>query len=219
MFGFLVEFKWARDNEGHEFEADTHVGALRMRSAKLNWFDPMCFPSLFKEFASLKETPEACIEFANRYGLLCSPSVSARADRARSNILATPNEKVAESFSVWYFAIQKLRNLVEAREAGRLEEVLVKDWYDPRAFDAYLKIDPNDGEVKLCLKPQTLEDAIVLQFYQSVISSTDHKLCKNSRCNKWFRVGVGYRRRGSETCSDRCRYEFNNAKRSERTTN
>ena len=100
----LNEFRWAVDDTGHEHvpsaSGDVSRDAIKMRTPKLRWFNPLDFKSLFMEFGALQQTSGACIDFADRFGLLRSPHLSAHADAMRTDLMTHPSAKFGETLEI-----------------------------------------------------------------------------------------------------------------------
>jgi hypothetical protein len=218
MPGTMIDFRWAVDDAGYALERyasdDPDKGVIQMQGPKLRWLNPMIHRHLFMEFAFLEQTPEACLGFASKFGLLTWPQ-TALYDPSPSSpgiepILTIPT---GESLRHWYSTILEMAELVVDWEDGILDRRLEADWFDSAQVDSFLAIDPADGEVKLCFRPGNLHDAIKFQFFQAVSDGARWRQCSSPKCDNWFRIGTGHHRADAKTCSNRCRYDLNNMRR------
>jgi hypothetical protein len=215
-----INFDWVVDDAGYDFvpanpsEGDVPRGRIVRRGGNLRLISPISLhKSLFMEFSCLAETPEACIDFANRFGMMEYPDVffSENPQSFLGN-----KDKIGEEFDIWVVAIRQLRWLVEEHSIGLSLGTVLDDIGTRTSVYVNLVHDPHDGLIKLNLTPGTLDQALILQFFQAATSGRDHIQCASPRCGKWFEVGPGGKRRGAKTCSDRCRYDLNNIARAEK---
>lgn len=215
----LINFEWAVDDAGYEFvpanpsEGAASQGQIARRGGKLRLLNPIgLHKSLFMEFANLEETPEACVNFANRFGQLDYPDFGFSRDPG----FPEDRLKIGEGIEFWISNISNLRRLVEEHGNGFPFGTTINDiWENTSVFISLLR-DEHDGLIKLSLVPTSLEAAIRLQFFQAATSGRSHIQCASPRCEKWFEVGPGGKRKGAKTCSDRCRYDLSNIARAEK---
>ena len=106
------------------------------------------YPRLFREFALLPPGPEACREFAGRYGLLHLPGShpwTLECQRADGTAAG-----VAESVREWVMPMLRLRALVELWDLCRSDD-------DGAIADRVVWAGPGDGQQGVCLKQDPLE--------------------------------------------------------------
>jgi hypothetical protein len=151
------------------------------------------WPSLYVQFANLDPTPENCVEFAKKYGLL-----------------GTYRENGDEEpISDWKHHAEQF-NRVKRMVEGRKLSPQSSD--DLRLADIDLRLRPLRGQLKLALVPRSLLTAIKLQFAQRISSGASIRTCQH--CGIWFEAGVGTDRRAdARFCSDAHRYDFNNQRK------
>ena len=66
-----------------------------------------------------------------------------------------------------------------------------------------LREDPHTGAARLCLRPETLLDALWTQLAQAIDGSQSLRNCVV--CKQWFTISAGQGRSDKEYCSDACR--------------
>jgi hypothetical protein len=72
-------------------------------------------------------------------------------------------------------------------------------------IDASITIreDPLTGAARLCIRPDTLIDALWTQLAQAIEGSQSLRNCVE--CKHWFTINAGQGRSDKEYCSDACR--------------
>ena len=150
-------------------------------------------PELFMEFASLKNSPDEYLKFANEYGFLRK----------------MPFKNYDEHLSTWYGHRETIQSiLIEWNNCTNNESIKefirkYSEWPWPglaitlgRSFDERLPA--------LYITPGDLHMAMILQFFQSISSNVQLRRC--AVCPTWFTYGTGTgRRKSAHYCSDRCR--------------
>lgn len=216
-----VEFAWPVAVAGYEIKPDGLSGAVLVaRGGEQRWDNPLAFnPALFRRFASLPETAAACADFASKFGLLFgeAPNISATDRGADLPPLVTwiDGDVVhRDTIDEWLWQIRRLRRLVkhwdQARAAGGNTAPDYRDMRSPRLIVDLVARADKPG---LSLRPDCLLSAIDLQFYQAITGMTELRACEH--CGDWFECGPGGGRRTvSRFCSDRCRFNFHNERRS-----
>jgi hypothetical protein len=163
--------------------------------------------ALYLELAMAAETPEACAEFASRFGLL-------RRDYAGSR----------EPVDFWLRQIGALREAVEIALVDPMKVhffIPSEPGSEPRAplpdvpYRPLLRAWPvpaGGGQTVLQMRPVSLIDALWLQFLHSL--SEDREIASCARCGAWFERGTGTDRgRKARYCTDKCRVSFHNERR------
>jgi hypothetical protein len=220
-----IEFAWPVALAGYAINKIAHPDKsgsglfLVAQGDEMRWRNPLAEnPVLFRRFALLPDTAAACIEFANEYGLLFGVDYREiePVDRARLEDPSRPAffEFDRDSIDEWSRQIRRLQRLVErwdrARAAG---ESTAPYWEDLRRPQLTVDLVLRSGRPGICLQPDCLLSGIDLQFYQAVAGMTELRACE--QCGDWFECGPGGGRRTvSRFCSDRCRFNFHNERRS-----
>ncbi len=162
---------------------------------------------LFRQFATLKQSPEAIVEFANQYGLLWQ-------ENADFELLERQ----------WLVPIAEVRALVSTYDLAmttdddaKRTECFEQIWalFNTGRIHPRFKLEmhPHDDQriPNKCWTepvPENLIGAILLQVADQVSQGTRFKRCEN--CPKWLRVGPGSRRKATTRfCSTRCRVAWN----------
>ena len=143
---------------------------------------------LYREFGSLKDSPEEYLRFANEYGFL----------EARGG----------EDLSVWFRKRNAIGEMIEMWEECSNNDTLeffieeYSGWVGSCSLTLGKSFEKT--RVSLYISPHCLVDAMELQFFQVISSNLQVQRC--AVCPKWFTFGAGTgRRKSAHYCSDRCR--------------
>lgn len=148
------------------------------------------YPVLFREFADTACSPAGVKAFADKYGYLT--------DRG-----------ILSQITPWYPEIRRMGEAIYAWKQGlqrRDWSRLIRLFAEHTKGTASVKLDRVWGtdRVALYVVPESLLDALWLQFAQAVSANTQLRGC--ARCGAWFAYGTGTgRRKSAHYCSDRCR--------------
>ena len=162
---------------------------------------------LFREFSALDQSPDAIVEFANRYGLLWQDNADF--------------ERYEEK---WLVSIAEVKALVSTYDRAMATDDVAERTACFEAiwalFDSgrirprfVLRMHPHEflampSKCRTEPVPENLIAAIWLQFADQVSQGTQFKRCEN--CPKWLRIGLGSGRKASTRfCSTRCRVAWN----------
>jgi len=157
-------------------------------------------PALYRIFANLDGTPEACAEFASQYGLL---------SRCGDN-------PEGEPFKIWQRNIADMRKQIAAWEVDPTSLAFNdKSEIKVGECDAVLQLLPPDGRIALRVRPRTLLAGMEIQLAAAVARGLEVRRC--DQCSQLFEVGPGGRRSQSRFCSKQCQINFNNEKQRKRT--
>lgn len=154
--------------------------------------------ALYRIFANLDNTAEACAGFASRYGLLTGET--------------NPD---GEPLAYWQRQIAKMQKDIAAWEVDPTTLA-----FDDKAeikvgeCDAVLRLVPPDGRLALRVRPRTLLAGMQIQLAAAVADGLEIRRC--DQCSQLFEVGPGGRRSQSKFCSKQCQINFNNAKKHRR---
>jgi|ERR1051326_7308748 hypothetical protein len=159
-------------------------------------------PALYAEFADLDGSKQACLEFANKYGLL-------QADLAHS----ADNPGAVETLSVWKARITQVKEIIHRCELSRADPAEAFRRFgkkDASLFgaDFYLSIKNRNSPATLEVRASCLFAAIELQAVTSVLEGRKSVQC--IECSGRFQVGSGARRSQSKFCSTRCKDAYHN---------
>jgi hypothetical protein len=197
-----IQFEWTRayssapDKPGYEFSG----GQIRQIGARKETYRPQDVPELYHRFAELDGSPESCVLFASKYGLLQSP--------------AKFTKPPVEHLDLWRREIRRMKVLVSAlptvvrfansrgtyAEVGRLRVLLVPS------------SDSTAARPMLIMEPETLLEAMNLQLAQFVTGGGTSFACE--QCGTRFeRGGTAKRRSDARFCSDRCRVQHHRRNR------
>ena len=168
-----------------ELDASPHIVA---KSKKERLHRPLEFhKTLYVEFAKLDGSPESCLKFAGRFGLL-----------------GLEPKRKGEALVYWQEAITNMGNLIKAAQTDRraLEGLRIGPLH------GVLTPSPPDGRLVFRFRPSSLLHGMHLQFVQAISSGLDIKQC--GHCGKLFEAGGDERRRDARFCSKECKINFHN---------
>jgi hypothetical protein len=149
--------------------------------------------SLYLAFVNLPKRPEACLEFARRWGFLYQGQLEPGA-----------SESLAGQ---WFPAIDFMRGLIDGLAADSMK-ILPREYTVP----GEIRLEPGGscGAVVTVL-PGNLYSALTLQLFQSLSGGAQMLTCEH--CGGWFEAGIGHRRTVAKFCSATCRDRFHNTRR------
>lgn len=195
----LFEFKWPRCPTGYQI-IDTEDGRhLAPKSDETEWYDPwqLGFESrvLFMIFAETPKTPDGYLQRANAYGLLFG--------------------RDPEPLDVWHVRIETLRIAVQEWRDGGIGAVV--DLFSGHRFGqvSLQMIEKTErGGARLRIAPDSLYDALWIQFGEAVAANLKIKSC--IYCNTPFAFGPGTGKRNTARyCTSPCQKRHAYRKRSE----
>jgi hypothetical protein len=188
-----IEFEWTRAS-AKTGEYKCEGGQIRQITAGREWYSPLVEQSaLYLVFANLDGSPGACRSFAQNCGLLFTEAKAG----------------ASESLNDWKRQIQLMKNRLMLVEAGRfLPRPGVGALMRMTTVTISLECQWPDRRWRLLQRPETLLDAMVIQFAQAKASEgVSVQRCK--QCGNWFERGGGRggkaRRSISTFCSERCK--------------
>lgn len=197
----LIDFEWGRAADGYEIvwpkpkaageKRGTRIitgdvgPTLEPKSDRTIRYRPLDeHPALFKEFAELDSSPEAILEFANKYGLLNDDGPPCR---------------------LWNDGIITLKAAVILWERGA-EEPFIQAWNATKLGQISIKLVCRGQKETpgLAMVPSSLESAMYIQLAQAITGNRGLQRCL--WCATWFLFGAGTgRRKSAHYCSDHCR--------------
>ena len=151
--------------------------------------------SLYRDFAALDGSAEACVDFANKVGLLTCEA-----------------DAEGEPLSLWQGQIKKMQRAIERWLTDPLT-LGVNEKGEIKVGDlvAVLRPTPPDGKLAMRVGPRHLLGGMELQLGAAVGKGHELKHCK--QCNQLFEIGPGAKRSHAEFCTPKCQTDFNNAKK------
>lgn len=213
-----IDFTWRRARSGYEVRGERIYpkGRAYEEDRPLEFF-----PTLYAQFADLSDDPAAFVSFMDKFGPLSHDAeyngesiprlrtwrsfmaklIEVRAENP-ANLLRIDNLSLSQRRAIqksWVRAIQKTGATLK-EGGGKASSI--------PSFAAnivtVLCAGPPDGRPTLSLRPDTLWDALLLQFQQSVSSGAALKQC--GWCRNLFEVGGATGKRSdARFCSDECR--------------
>jgi hypothetical protein len=200
MAKIAIDFEWTR-GFAYEIAGSKRAPVIRQRGARSERFWPLqMHESLYLLFAKLDGSPEACLQFASRWGLLGDQG---------------PVPTTEEEVDHWQHQIKEVRALIRSLQAGLTGQNFANAFAARvrtriTSLDVLLSFEPGSRPA-MVLQPRTLTEAIKLQLTQSAASNNTILTCQ--QCNEWFEVGGDAKRSVAKFCSDRCRFRFNYERR------
>jgi hypothetical protein len=209
-----IDFRWSRDVAGY----DVRGSRIVRRSSSAEEVRPLDFhETLYGQFARLDDRPESFAEFMAMFGPLTHEGhylgedvrtlmtlrrrmhdwieMSARAPRDLLKLDALSPARQAAIAASWDKAIEGASGQKPLKSQPRINAAAV--------VRAIFKPGAPDGRPTLCLAPDTLWDAMLLQFYQAIGAGSRVKAC--AYCGNWFEVGPTGKRADARFCSNDCR--------------
>jgi hypothetical protein len=196
----IIDFEWKRDPKGYRL-VDSPAPRRLVRIGP-NRSGVQCRPlsgAEYRIFARTARTPEGVLDFAQRYG----PLTSAGWDRGKGDLV----DLVISN------ALAMSELLDAACLDGRSTPVESGAMAPVSTFFATVIWDRGTKTPRWSIRPQTLLDALWLQFGQEVTRGAQIRACQH--CSAWFEAGAGTGRRvDAKFCSDEHRITFNSRRRS-----
>ncbi len=143
--------------------------------------------TLYVDFAGLDGSPEACLEFARRFGLL-----------------GLERKGGGEALVLWQDAIAGMSRAIKLSQTDRR----ALEGYRITPLHGALTPSPPDGRLIFRFRPNSLLHGMQLQFVQAISRGLAIKEC--GHCGKLFEAGGKERRRDARFCSKECKINFHN---------
>jgi hypothetical protein len=167
-------------------------GEIRQIGRHKSPYEPLRIEGLYLKFAGLDGSPEACVSFANAYGLL----------EKRASLANPPFESLRD----WQREIKGMKSSISALPTvikvanSRATTAIVG------SLDVMLVPNPApDEKPALVLKPHSLLQAMNLQLALWVAGGGTLVTCE--QCGQPFQAGIGKKRSIARFCGDRCRVQ------------
>jgi hypothetical protein len=199
-----IDFEWSRAYSTRSGAAPYAIksGKIVQIGERKQSYSPLKFGGLYLEFSRLDSTPEACLAFAEKYGLLCAPA----------RLAARPSEEL----SFWRSEIKRMRLNIQS-----LPTAIVRVDFSPRGgmyarvgrMNVLLVAGPVGAPPVMVIEPEDLLQAMNLEMAHFVSGGGLLIPCRN--CGLLFQAGrAGGKRTIAQFHNDECRNAFHNAKRS-----
>jgi hypothetical protein len=201
-----IEFQWSRaySNRPGRDAYTAKDGKLHQTGEAKSSYAPLKLRGLYLEFAQLDMTPESCVGFATKYGLL------------REAARTTPPQPF-EDLADWRKEIRKMaQNLQRWQDVVKIDRHGLGTFVEVGIMEVFLAPGEGvDARPVLVMQPKCLLDAMKLEMAQYISSGNQRRgLVKCRGCDLMFQAGAGGKRTVARFHSDECRIAFNNAKRS-----
>jgi hypothetical protein len=199
------------------------IRMLQARSDRTKQFNlfggrPSSSPA-FLELAQMPDTEDAIKDFADRYGPLFPTRVPMFLNRLVPDYQMVPHQVGRDGLRIdyWSKAIRQMHKTVKLWEMSRRNGDFSKliraarenrehfKLFLPRGVGAYfsLKEDPVSRSARLCLRLESLDDALWAQFFLKIDGNMNLGTCV--QCGNWFMIEAGRGRSDKQYCSDACR--------------
>jgi hypothetical protein len=207
MIGIAIDFEWAQfPDYVREESPPPRPGATmleRIQVIRLNGVgSPLTtrpldqFPDLYLQLAKADPSPSGHLKFAKKFGLL--------------------TDRASEDTSYWPEAIERMRGLINLAK-DRANWPTRDGRYEPYEVSRHftLRFQPRvaTDEMELSIAPANLRAALTLQCLTHRAGGARTRSCK--ACGEVFEVGGASGSRSHKAfCSDGCRFNFNNRRKS-----
>lgn len=201
-----IDFEWTR-GFAYELAGAKPALVIRQKGRRSERFWPLrTHESIALLFAKLDGSPEQCLQFASRWGLLGDQS---------------PIPGTEEEIDHWRHQIKFVQAWIQSLDAGHVVKPFVtktgavfRTRTKITSLDVLLSSGVPGARPAMVLQPRTLMDAMMLQLAQSAASGNEILACQ--QCGEWFEVGADTKRTVAKFCSDRCRFRFNYERRKQK---
>jgi hypothetical protein len=155
-------------------------------------------PSLHLDFAQLDGSPESCLGFVRKWGLLEVPQAHAGAK---------------ETIGLWRGRIEEMKQSAGGLRRAFAARHPIIQTYGAAIAPVDLKVIAGkpDGRPVLAFAPRTLRDAMRIQLAQSIVSGNSLHTCL--QCGRWFERTEA-KGRVAKFCSSEHRFQYHNERRS-----
>jgi len=197
----IIDFGWSLDPKGYRL-TDSKPLRRVVRNGP-NRSEVRCRPlsgEEFRIFASIATSDAGLVDFVQRFGPLTWDGW----DATKGDIVELVIRNARE-----------MHELLTAAAEGRPPSSDGGPVYigSDSTVHAGVIWDPATRSLTWCFRPNTLLDALWLQFGQAVTRGAQLRACQH--CGAWFEAGAGTGRRAdAKFCSDEHRIAFNSLKRS-----
>ena len=162
------------------------------KSSKHRGHKPLEFhTTLYTQFASLDGSPESCLKFASKFGLL-----------------GFSDPMGGEPLGDWQ---QVIPSMAEAIKLSQDNPFALSRNLMIAPLQGILVPSPPDGRLVLRLRPKNLHYGMQLQFILAITSGHAIKECEF--CGGWFEAGGDQRRRDARFCSKEHKIAYHNEKK------
>ena len=176
--------------------------------------------TLYTQFAGLDDDPESFVHFISAFGAVTLEGFfngdqidlliwCRRQMEAFIEVAADDPKKVSRMGNWLIPARQHILRTHFSSHLKEREKVLLAKQAETEiktlavSINAVIRPGAPDDRPTLSLSPNSLWDAMKLQFYQAISSGAQIKKCE--WCGSWFEVGLGGKRGDAKFCKDNCR--------------
>jgi hypothetical protein len=198
-----VKISWERDIDGYELTSRGEISEsipgsgykITPKGGSIDSYNPLKIDGLYRRLADSKLTPEAAIEFTNRYGFLINTR----------DIYPFKDIPPGQSLTIFYVEVRKYRRLVKLIDKGKWNAI-VRQINTIAGFGAMrvgAEIDRDTNLPTLRFSPNSLLSVMDLQIILDVTGGVQLKKCEF--CPNWFKFGPGTGKRETAIyCSPKC---------------
>lgn len=195
----IIDFAWTRDPKGYRLVWTPQRAIVRNGP---NRSEVLCRPLTgdeYRIFVHIAHSPDGALEFVERFGPLTWGGWDSRH---------------GDSLDIVMMNARTMRELLDVTCEGRSPLAEEPGAMSPTStLHAAVLWDPAIKAIRWSLRPNTLLDALWLQFGQELSRGAKIRACQH--CGAFFEAGVGTGRRAdAKFCSDEHRVAFNSLKRS-----
>jgi hypothetical protein len=198
-----LKISWERDIDGYELtsrgEIDESIPGsgyrITPKGGLIESYNPLKIDGLYRRLADSKLTPEAAIEFTNRYGFLTDTREIYRLKDKPPYLL----------LEIFYATVPKYRQLVKLIDKRKWNAIVrqINAFAGFGAMRVGAEIDNDTNLPTLRFSPNSLLSVMDLQIILDVTGGVQLRKCEF--CPNWFKFGPGTGKRETAVyCSPRC---------------
>lgn len=195
-----LDFEWTRAYSPKGSGYEIRNGKITQVGVRKQAYSPfrLGFP-IYLEFSQLVQTPEACLSFAERYGLLTSPAQLSKLPSEDLSFWISEIKAMLAKVRMLPNAVKQANSRGTIARMGKLDVLLV-----PGAGP--------DASPVMVMEPSDLLQAMNLQLAHFISGGGSLNPCRH--CGLIFQAGrAGGKRTLAQFHSDECKNAFHNAKR------
>jgi hypothetical protein len=196
-----IDFEWSR-----AYSARPGAAAYALKDGKIHQvgnrrqsYSPFKLGPLYLEFAQLDGSPEACLGFAEKYGLLCKPARLTGPPFEELTFWRSEIKRMLASIRMLPSVVRVANSRGTYARVGKIDVLLVPG-------------SGTDAPPVLVMEPGDLLQAMNLEMAHFISGGGQLIPCRN--CGLMFQAGrAGGKRAIAQFHSDECKHAFHNAKR------
>jgi hypothetical protein len=196
-----ISFEWSRAYSSKQGTPAYIVdeGKIQQVGGRKQSYSPLRLAELYLEFAHLNGSPEACLGFAEKWGLLCKPASLTSPPSEDLAFWRAEIKRMASNLRMLPHVIRVANSRGTFAKVGKVDVLLV-----PGA-------SANDPP-RMVMEPGDLLQAMNLEMAHFISGGGRLITCRN--CGVLFKAGkAGGKRTIAQFHNNECRIAFNNAKR------